>query len=88
MTIVWQDQKVSKIIQLFSLSFLVQGCTGGDSCCSGSDPCFEGEGDCDSNSDCVGDLVCGNNNCRNGRLGGLGGFDGGDDCCIYPNVTP
>ena len=54
---------------LFSFS----ACTGGDSCCDGQ--CGIGEGDCDSNSDCAGNLLCGSNNCI-----GLT-FDGNDDCC-------
>ena len=33
------------------------------SCCNPSNQCYEGEGDCDKNSDCAGDLVCGKNNC-------------------------
>ena len=33
-------------------------------CCSSSDPCGAGEGDCDSDGDCKGDLVCGTNNCK------------------------
>ena len=32
-------------------------------CCSAGAPCGEGEGDCDSDSDCAGDLVCGSGNC-------------------------
>jgi len=33
-------------------------------CCSSSDPCGEGQGDCDKDSECVGSLVCGRNNCN------------------------
>ena len=32
-------------------------------CCRVDDPCGEGEGDCDENRECVGDLVCGKDNC-------------------------
>ena len=32
-------------------------------CCSVENPCGEGEGDCDSNGECKGNLVCGSNNC-------------------------
>merc|ERR1719187_2602352 len=53
-------------------------CLGGDSCCTPSYPCGEGEGDCDSNSDCTGDLQCGSNNCYDS------GFDSTDDCCFNP----
>jgi len=53
-----------------------QGCYGDDSCCdSRPDGCPEGEGDCDMDSHCAGELVCGEDNC-NGS-----GFDSTDDCC-------
>ena len=39
--------------------------------------CGSGEGDCNSDSDCEGQLVCGDNNC--GSSGGL--WDAEDDCC-------
>ena len=47
---------------------------GNDQCCSneGVGFCAEGEGDCDAESECQGDLVCGKNNCPWGD---------GDDCC-------
>lgn len=40
-----------------------------------------GDGDCDKNSDCRGDLVCGVNNCRSefGHTGNL--WDSTDGCC-------
>ena len=43
-------------------------------CCSVDDPCGSGEGDCDDDNDCIGDLVCGKNNCGEG-------FPKGADCC-------
>ena len=52
-------------------------CDGGDDCCSNeSYNCLEGEGDCDSDSDCSQDLICGNNNCNGPN------FDATDDCCV------
>ena len=47
---------------------------GNEQCCSngGVGFCAEGEGDCDADSECQGDLVCGNDNCAWGN---------GDDCC-------
>lgn len=33
-------------------------------CCSSSNPCSIGQGDCDYDSDCAGNLVCGTDNCR------------------------
>jgi len=60
-------------------------CNGDNSGCGGN--LSEGDGDCDSDSDCYGDLMCGNDNCGNGRdtSGWLAdsttGFDLTDDCC-------
>ena len=50
--------------------FYTSGCNAilgmdNHSCCTSSYPCVTGEGDCDSDSDCAGDLVCGTDNCRN-----------------------
>ena len=41
-------------------------CCGEDvdgSCCTSDNPCNLGEGDCDTDEHCIGDLVCGTNNC-------------------------
>jgi len=58
-------------------------CYGGDSCCdSRPGGCPEGEGDCDMDSHCAGELVCGEDNC-NGS-----GFDSTDDCCEKPTKNP
>ena len=44
-------------------------------CCSDTKPCGIDEGDCDSNADCAGDLICGTDNCPSGS-------DKNMDCCI------
>jgi len=45
-------------------------------CCTRDNPCGLGDGDCDNDYHCIGDLVCGNNNCP---------FSSdGDDCCMRP----
>ena len=54
--------------------------TGGGSCCKPSKQCLEGEGDCDENNDCIGNLLCGVDNCDQ-RLG----FSAYSDCCYDPN---
>ena len=51
------------------------------SCCSSSNKCGLNQGDCDSDSDCSGNLVCGKNNCR--AVGGSH-FSSGADCCVQP----
>ena len=33
------------------------------SCCTAGNPCGLGEGDCDTHSQCAGNLVCGVDNC-------------------------
>ena len=48
-------------------SLMLQDCRGkseGDSCCSPTEPCGLWGGDCNSDSDCAGGLVCGSNNCN------------------------
>jgi len=47
------------------------GINGG--CCTDNNPCGVGDGDCDYDSHCARDLVCGESNCK---------FPGGDDCCM------
>ena len=49
-------------------------------CCSASRPCVEGEGDCETDQECRGQLVCGNNNCK--QFGDV--FHPKDDCCVKP----
>ena len=44
------------------------------SCCSPDHQCDLGEGDCDDNEDCLGDYICGNNNCGST-------FPDDHDCC-------
>ena len=52
-----------------------QDCDGGDSCCTFQNQCDIGKGDCDTDLQCMGELVCGTDNC-NGPS-----FDSTDDCC-------
>ncbi len=49
--------------------------------CSWNFPCDEGESDCNFNSDCAGNLVCGTNNCSYGGINGVPDFA---DCCMQP----
>ena len=48
-------------------------------CCTDANPCNEGEGDCDDDSECNGDLVCGSNNCAKSLFPSEG-----TDCCRRP----
>ena len=56
-------------------------CPGGEdegyNCCTSSNPCGEGKGDCDNDSECQGNLVCGLDNCNTAL-----GFASDMDCCI------
>ena len=60
------------------------GCNGIPSmdwaCCSNSSPCNLGGGDCDSDSECAGNLSCGTDNCINDFPSGS--WSGSADCCI------
>jgi len=63
-------------------------CGGDDNGCGGN--LAEGDGDCDSDSDCQGSLVCGTNNCGDFRDNFGWGHDEdhtwdlADDCCMQP----
>ena len=50
-------------------------------CCNDDHKCNENEGDCQSDSDCAGNLVCGTNNCPSDFP------DSAYDCCEKP-TTP
>ena len=50
-------------------------------CCTTENPCKEGEGDCDYNYECVGDLVCGTDNCIGAEHPSTG------DCCEKPTPS-
>ena len=46
-----------------------------ENCCNATSPCNIGQGDCDTDDDCIGNLVCGKQNC------GPGFFWDSTDCC-------
>ena len=48
-------------------------------CCSAQNPCGSGEGDCDENIECVGNLICGSDNC------GSSFPNQNADCCTEGN---
>jgi len=50
-----------------------------NNCCTQQNPCTKGEGDCDQDHDCIGDLVCGKDNCHDDL-----GFPWWGDCCKEP----
>jgi len=55
-----------------------QRCTGqDDGCCTKETPCNLGEGDCDTDQQCAGSLVCGTDNCPWGDE---------DDCCKIDTI--
>lgn len=37
-------------------------------CCDTNNPCDEGQGDCDKDSECSGNLICGKNNCHRSKF--------------------
>ena len=61
--------------------FTDTGCTDGsdNDCCTTSNLCGIGDGDCDSDDQCQGDLICGSNNCDTSL-----GFGSEWDCCYDP----
>ena len=50
-------------------------------CCTDSKPCGIAEGDCDTNDECIGHLVCGSDNCVKPP------FHKKADCCYDPTTT-
>ena len=54
-------------------------------CCTSSSPCALGEGDCDNDSDCNGNLVCGTDNCD---MFTTAWPDSAFDCCTTGNRLP
>ena len=54
-----------------------------EDCCTSSAPCGLHEGDCDTDADCAGALVCGIDNCNNM---GLGFPSDMYDCCVPGTV--
>ena len=53
-----------------------------DSCCSDQEKCGEYEGDCNSDSECYGSLVCEYNGCPFSK-----GFSKHASCCKQPSGT-
>ena len=63
--------------QSISFNTLGKNCDGVNydgECCSVAAPCAINEGDCDSSSECQGNLTCGSNNCP-------APFPSDADCC-------
>ena len=59
--------------------FGMKWCTGKDGCCK------KGEGDCDSDADCKGDLMCGQGNGFDDNCNPSLGMPAAHDCCYDPN---
>ena len=47
-----------------------------EECCHEKFPCSKGQGDCDTDSECEGNLVCGTDNCDQTQF-----LWSGADCC-------
>jgi hypothetical protein len=54
-------------------------------CCTKETPCQYHDGNCDTDQDCEGDLVCGSDNCFRQKLYTSEEFNVGGwvDCCTY-----
>ena len=72
------------IIRKYLLAIVNQKCNPATwssydaSCCTWNSPCGIGEGDCDTNDQCAGGLVCGVDNCGPE-------FPSSYDCCKKSN---
>jgi hypothetical protein len=58
---------------------------GGATCCTSSNQCGEGEGDCDRDTDCFGNLMCGERNGFDNNCDTSLGFPSDFDCCYDPS---
>ena len=76
-----------------SILFLGPRCNGYPTtdwnCCNPISQCGKGEGDCDSDDDCAGDLICGSsrdssNNCKNEFIYSRSFWADSADCCTEP----
>ena len=56
-------------------------------CCSHTAPCNEGGGDCDRDSDCIGTLKCGMDNCLTDFSSSGSGWNTGADCCAGKDIN-
>ena len=68
-SIYFKGNFIKKLSQSLFFTFKVaKSCNGKPkikwSCCTTGSPCDVGGGDCDKDSHCSGNLICGNNNCR------------------------
>ena len=65
---------------MFLLKILACDAANSDiDCCKSSNICEVGEGDCDSDSDCSGNLICGVDNCQSLDSGWAASYF---DCCM------
>ena len=53
-------------------------------CCTDEKPCEETRGNCNQDSNCVGDLKCGTDNCPQSNSTWISPFLFDDDCCYKP----
>ena len=60
----------------------------GWNCCTISNPCGEGKGDCDNDSECLGNLKCGQGNGFDDNCDTSLGFGSAYDCCYDPSTGP
>ena len=58
---------------------------GNGTCCTSSNQCGEGEGDCDDDTECFGNLVCGEANGFDDNCDSSLGFPSAHDCCYDPS---
>ena len=74
------------LLNLFGFTFAQDSrCNGVPStdwsCCNTQTPCEVGGGDCDRDSDCLGSLKCGSNNCRDDFSSDGSNWSSNADCC-------
>jgi len=76
------EEEIEIMIDFEAPPLIDKICRGGEHCCNRGklNLCGIGEGDCNTDNDCSGVLMCGHNNCMKWRQPG-GRWDEEDDCC-------
>ena len=78
---VYSFKRAFNMLLLYVLATNLKGepKTDWDGC--NDEECDEGEGDCDNDSQCAGDLICGKNNCLEDYSSEESNWASGADCC-------
>ena len=86
-SIIFSTELLNEVDNYITVQYiLTAACDGVSStnwgCCSSATPCGIGGGDCDGYEDCQGELICGENNCKDDFSTSSSNWDHAADCCV------